>query len=273
MMSKVEEEERKLSEVVEKAEKKLKEVFQKANVDSSHGILHARKVLSNADLALKSTSRSDISSERATAIRLAALLHDADDKKYFDVSKYSDTPYQNAQTICREVGVGEKITSEVLKMIGWVSCSKNGNSVPEEARKNPELLWPRWSDRLEAAGEIGVARCYLYNKHCKAPLSSPKTPRPQNVEEVWKLATPERFAKYQSSGGGSVSMIDHYYDKLLSVARPPPEIVQNPFLEKQAKESAGPLLKVCLIFGRTGEVPVDFIEDMAKKHGLLENSK
>mgnify|MGYP000650002360 CR=1 FL=1 len=135
------------------------------------------------------------------------------------------------------------------------------------------LLWPRWSDRLEAAGEIGVARCYLYNKHCKAPLSCSNTPRPKTVEEVWKLATPERFEAYQSNGGGSASMIDHYYDKLLSVSRPPPAIVQNPFLEKQALESTGPLLEVCLMFGRNGEVPVGFIEDMAKKHGLISSTK
>ena len=68
-------------------------------------------------------------------------------------------------------------------------------------------------------------------------------------------------------------MIDHYYDKLLSVSRPPPEIVQNPYLEKQALESTGPLLKVCLMFGRNGEVPVEFIEDMAKKHGLISSTK
>ena len=29
--------------------------------------------------------------------------------------------------------------------------SANGNSVPAEALNNPEILWPRWADRLEAA--------------------------------------------------------------------------------------------------------------------------
>ena len=68
-------------------------------------------------------------------------------------------------------------------------------------------------------------------------------------------------------------MIDHYYDKLLSVSRPPPKIVQNSYLEKKALESTGPLIKVCLMFGRSGEVPVRFIEDMAKKHGLISSAK
>ena len=111
--------------LVRAAETKLKVLFEKAGVDSSHGILHARKVLGNAEMALKSTTRT-ITEERALGIRLAALLHDADDKIYFDISKYTETPFQNAQTICKEVGVNEKVINEVLKMIGWVSCSKNG---------------------------------------------------------------------------------------------------------------------------------------------------
>ena len=39
-------------------------------------------------------------------------------------------------------------------------------------------------------------------------------------------------------------MIDHYYDKLFSVARPPAAIVQNPYLEKAAANSAAPLVDV-----------------------------
>ena len=137
------------------------------------------------------------------------------------------------------------------------------------------------------------------------PLSSEASPRPLTEKEVFALATPERFAKYQRSGGNSASMIDHYYDKLLSVARPPPEIVRNPFLERSALESAAPLVKVhlcilscleyylvssifiaccsvmflsmrtvllwsqvCLEFGATGTVPVAKIEELAVKHGL-----
>tara|TARA_B100000161_G_C33247157_1_gene279735 strand:- start:112 stop:468 length:357 start_codon:yes stop_codon:yes gene_type:complete len=111
--------------LVRAAEKKLKVLFEKAGVDSSHGILHARKVLSNVEMALNSSTKT-LREERALGIRLAALLHDADDKKYFDISKYTDTLFQNAQTICKEVGVNEKVIDEVLKMIGWVSCSTNG---------------------------------------------------------------------------------------------------------------------------------------------------
>ena len=93
-------------------------------------------------------------------------------------------------------------------------------------------------------------------------MSSESSPRPANEEEVFRFATPERFAKYQTSGGNSNSMIDHYYDKLLSVARPPPEIVQNSFLEAAALQSAAPLVKV-----RT-TTPVNVCVS-AFKHGLI----
>jgi hypothetical protein len=45
-------------------------------------------------------------------------------------------------------------------MIKFVSASGNGNQVPEEALLQPELLWVRFCDRLEAIGVIGAIRCY-----------------------------------------------------------------------------------------------------------------
>ena len=77
------------------------------------------------------------------------------------------------------------------------------------------------------------------------PLSCDATPRPKTAEEVLALASPERFARYMATGGKMFStLIDHYYDKLLSVARPPPDIVCNRFLEQAALASAAPLLEV-----------------------------
>ena len=34
---------------------------------------------------------------------------------------------------------------------------------------------------------------------------------------MWAEVKEERFENYQKSGGGGVSMMDHYYDKLLQV--------------------------------------------------------
>mmetsp|Transcript_29395 Transcript_29395/g.93942 ORF Transcript_29395/g.93942 Transcript_29395/m.93942 type:complete len:155 (+) Transcript_29395:920-1384(+) len=150
-------------------------------------------------------------------------------------------------------------------MISLVSCSANGNAAPPEARTSPELLWPRWADRLEASGEVGVVRCYQYNRHVGAPLSVDQTPRPATQEEVWRHATEERFEEYQASGGGSASMVDHYYDKLLHVARPPPRLVQNRYLEAEAEARVAPLVEVCLAFGEAGEGPLGLITEMERR--------
>lgn len=226
--------------VVDAAKVGLRELCSTAGVDESHGVGHALKVLANLDAAVVAAP-TPLPAPRMLAMRLAALLHDADDKKYFPETAAT---YANAARIAADSGAPAVVVAEAVKMIGWVSCSTNGNSSPVGTVAEPELLWPRWADRLEAVGEMGVARCFLYTLHSARPLSAATTPRPRTPEAALALATAERFERYQSSGGSSASMIDHYYDKLLSVARPPPEIVRNAFLEKAALKSAAPLLEV-----------------------------
>ncbi|MFO0005143.1 MAG: hypothetical protein ACK559_28840, partial [bacterium] len=93
-------------------------------------------------------------------MRLAALLHDADDRKYFTPSK-PDLKYENAVQIITEsleshANPTMLIIDQVCEMISYVSASGNGNSVPERCTEKPYLLWPRFSDRLEAIGTIGM---------------------------------------------------------------------------------------------------------------------
>lgn len=174
----------------------------------------------------------------------------------------------------------------ILYMISLVGCSTNGNNVPIEIiqSKSYHLLIPRWSDRLEAIGPMGVIRCYQYaieqqQKYQKEHLGggdddgqqrsflfSEHSPRPQSIEEIWKIATPERFEMYQVSGGkSSTDMISHYYDKLLHIARPPPSIVQNTYLEQMAMKESKELVEVCILYGQTGKIVdvMTYIENLA----------
>ena len=249
--------------VVSLARAGLRSLCTSAGIDDSHGIIHAERVLAHAERALLSASP-PIAAEPSLAVRLAALLHDADDRKYFGTHVEGTPPFPNAAQLMRTAGANPSVTADALQMISYVSCSANGNSVPHAALSRPEVLWPRWADRLETAGCIGVLRCYQYNRRTGAPLSLPTTPRACSAEEAWALATTERFQAYQESGGGSASMIDHFYDKLLQVSRPPAEMVKNPYLEAAAVEGTAPLLDVLLKFGREGEVPVQEIEKMER---------
>lgn len=189
--------------VVTRASASLQAYCNRAGIDDSHGVGHALAVLRHAEAAI-AAAVPPLAMPTRLSVRLAALLHDADDKKY---SPATAKTYDNARAMMEDAGADAGVAANALRMISLVSCSANGNSMPRDALDRPELLWPRWADRLEATGEIGVVRCFQYNQHCGAPLSAEATPRPRTEAEIWELATEERFAAYQASGGGSASMM------------------------------------------------------------------
>ena len=156
-------------------------------------------------------------------LQLAALLHDADDHKYFP--KESGNGKRIIQECIEEVegfqndDDSSRMLQDSLMCIDFVSASQNGNRVPEIAVQHPELLWPRFCDRLEAIGIIGAVRCYQVTCERNGPLHiQDSTPRPQNEEELWNMVDPQRFVEYQKEGKSN-SMMDHYYDKLLQIAK------------------------------------------------------
>jgi uncharacterized protein len=173
---------------------------------------------------------------------------------------------QNAKIICSAVGITPNSMKNIIDMIEWVGCSENGNSIPPTIVESKEFfrLIPRWADRLEAVGAIGVVRCYQYGCETNRPLFSKNSPRATTKEEVFACATPERFSRYLLNGGRSEDMISHYYDKLLHIACPPPEIVCNSYLEEKVKKSSEELIEVCLHFGKTGEVDVEYMKNLEK---------
>lgn len=241
--------------------------FYKTNtqIKESHGLTHVLAVYRHAVHAIDSFEDSRFTHPDAVEILLAALLHDVDDRKYFPDQAADDC--LNAKNILNNANVPDQAIARVHSMVQMVSCSKNGNSVPEEIRESNRYykLIPRWSDRLEAVGRQGVVRCYQYAKEKNNPLSSNASPKATTLAEMWEFASPSRFDQYQSSGGNSADMISHYYDKLLHVARPPKEIVQNRYLEEQAEASVAPLIEVCLRFGQTGTVDEKYLQALASE--------
>jgi len=249
-------------EILTTAEDKLTSLFQACKMPESHGINHCKTVLANMETAIqdaeaKGNSDLDLSERNKLTLSLAALLHEADDHKYFGPES------RNADTILKEslssLSDGSVVRTRVLEMIDLVSASVNGNSVPEKARQDPTLLWPRFCDRLESIGTIGAVRCLQYNLEKGDPLDTPDTPRPTSEEEIWSYVTEDRWKKYQT-GGSSNSMMDHYFDKLLQIAVFEPDVVKNEFLVQMAKQRVEPLLRICLEFGKKGTAPVDLIK-------------
>ncbi len=187
----------------------LRETFFKSNVDNGHGIDHALKVLQNTDSALVFIT---LDKNNTLAVRLASLLHDADDHKFFPAGS------NNAQTILEKVlPDSPKIRELVLKMIDMVSCSKNGI---RRNKADPEwMLYPRWSDRLESLGRIGIMRAYQYTLHCGRPFETPRTAKTVSKIMLYTfVVTRGRFEKYLKDKK-SESFIDHFYDKLLYIRK------------------------------------------------------
>eukprot|EP00568_Trieres_chinensis_P004178 CAMPEP_0183299246 /NCGR_PEP_ID=MMETSP0160_2-20130417/6030_1 /TAXON_ID=2839 ORGANISM="Odontella Sinensis, Strain Grunow 1884" /NCGR_SAMPLE_ID=MMETSP0160_2 /ASSEMBLY_ACC=CAM_ASM_000250 /LENGTH=276 /DNA_ID=CAMNT_0025461453 /DNA_START=49 /DNA_END=875 /DNA_ORIENTATION=+ len=246
--------------IISDAIAKVKEFYlAHPEIKASHGWEeHVSVVFDHAKKALLSLEY-NLPSRVEMEVKLAALLHDVDDTKYFPHA--SPGTYPNARAILDTVGIKREDESEsassqeqIIKMISWVSCSENGNTVPEEVKESEEyhLLIPRWADRLEAVGAKGVVRCYQYNQEKRRPLWSEESPRPTSEQELWsKYALASKLQDYMDRGGTSADMISHYYDKLLHIARPPKDIVRNPYLEQAAKTSSKDLVDVCLGFGRT----------------------
>ena len=222
----------------ETCRKLLINVLEHANVDSGHGIDHADIVVKHAEQALN--HQDSLSDDEKLAVRLAALLHDADDSKFFPNSIGNS----NANMILDSAELSDDIINLTIRMISLVSCSKNRN----ETVKPAWLLIPRWADRLEAMGDIGIKRCFDYTMHTKRPLFLSSTPRATTPVELAMIATPERFAEYR---GKSASMMDHFYDKLLHLVNMK---TNNEYLVTQAQLRHEVLVNYCLEFGRTGMV-------------------
>jgi uncharacterized protein len=230
----------------------LDEILSTHNVDRGHGIDHARDVLTHVNNALSVSNTPSNDSDRL-AIRLAAILHDADDKKFFD-STSACKNYENARFILDRVIPGKnKIQKLVLKMIRLVSYTENGNSKNKETVTKDWLLYPRYADRLEAIGSVGIERCYIYTLYIDRPLYLETTPRATTKEELKQIVTTDRYQNYLDKKDTENSLVSHIYDKVLHMAD---HIIEsgNPYFVKESRERHKIVVDFVLDFGITGKV-------------------
>lgn len=233
-----------------KVTKGLADLFSTTQIDVSHDLLHMYKVYGHAKKAVD-VETPPLSPENKEAVELAALLHEADDRKFFS----DNNEYANARKILISAGYDSGMIELVISMISLVSCAKNRNSSVDQKW----MLIPRWADRLEAVGYIGLYRTYKYTTHTGRPLFVDDTPRCKTEDELWKVATPERFAAYQ---GNSRSMIDHFYDKLLHINS---NDIPNSYLKGIMDNRRKIMVDFVLKFGNTGTLNETELENCASK--------
>jgi uncharacterized protein len=148
------------------------------------------------------------------AIILAALLHDVDDPKvasFLSSSLSTAKPYPIASSFLSATPPG--LADLVLEMISYVSCSTNGDTCLKNVPKWKYI--PRDADRSQAIGSIGIKRCFEYTQRTDRYLITKDTPLVYDYKSLDLILSKRSLESYVKSGGKSVSMVDHYYDKLL----------------------------------------------------------
>ena len=245
-----------------------KTVEEKNQIDQSHGLEHALVVLchvENAIIAYNDTNISKLHADEILKVKLAAFLHDIDDSKYFPENKH----YENARFILLNF-VPEQTVNDIIQMINWVSSSKNGDTIPEECRNKHWLLYPRYADRLEAIGIIGLRRTLDYNTHKKRPLYMPRDSlaKPNyTIDNIYnEKATLERYQRYS---GASESLIGHFYDKLLLLGKYP---IRNKYFDDECSKRQKPLEDIALYFEQTGTITEEYIRQYIEKNKEIETS-
>ncbi len=126
-------------------------------------------------------------------VRLAALLHDVDDRKLF-----GDNGYANAKEFMGAEDIPEEVQNRICTIIGQISFKGKDSVVPDTL----EGKIVQDADRMDAIGAIGIARAFAYGgskgRAIYIPGDDPKTGMSEK--------------EYFSNQGTSVN---HFYEKLL----------------------------------------------------------
>ncbi len=158
-----------------------------ANDFSGHDMAHTERVAIQARrIAAEEGADEGI-------VTLAALLHDADDRK---LSPGTHAHKDHARRILTDSGVPAE---DAEKIIGIIRCISFSNDLIPDT---PEGKIVQDADRLDAIGAIGIARTFAYGGSQHRPIFDPDDPPCIGM-------TPQEYAARQSTS------INHFYEKLL----------------------------------------------------------
>jgi uncharacterized protein len=229
--------------LIENIDKNLVILCENAGVNPSHGIDHMRAVKNNAVCAAECW-KYPLNEITILMIISAAFLHDADDRKLFPLN----VNYENARDILNNSQVfTENEINVIIRMIDLVSASKNKDEIPPDVIGKEWMLIPRYADRLEAFGKIGVQRTIEYTTEVGMAFYTPETLRIKNFEELKEKVPRKRYDQYN---GVSASMIDHIYDKLIHICEFP---IRNPFFDEECEKRKQDMFRMIYAFGNGGE--------------------
>lgn len=173
--------------LIEKALASVKKLFE-GNSDG-HDFFHTERVYKTA-LKLAKTENADLE-----ITVLAAILHDADDRK---LSPETCENKKNARNILTELGIDSERQTAILKIISEVSFVGTDSPVPE----TKEGKCVQDADRLDAMGAIGIARAFAFGGSRGRQMYNPDIKPTLNADS-------RTYAKIENS-----TSVNHFYEKL-----------------------------------------------------------
>lgn len=175
-----------------------------AGYDPSHDFFHVKRVLKLAIHIYESEFINDQSVDVEVLI-LSAIFHDAADFKYSDnVSK--EQILKNLCTFLKNNSLPESKIGKIIYIIENISYRKELEC--KDILMSKELMIVRDSDRLEALGAIGIARCFGYTCITKRPFYDPKIQPLENI-------TAEEYNKQESAKTSTA--YTHFFEKLFKL--------------------------------------------------------
>lgn len=156
---------------------------------SGHDFYHSMRV---HDLAL-SICRQEGGDE--SIVRLAALLHDADDRKMFSTENHA-----NARRFMDSESVPADVQDRICSVISQISFKGKDSVVPDTL----EGRIVQDADRMDAIGAIGIARAFAYGGSKGRAMHIPGESYKEDMSE----------AEYYANRGTSVN---HFHEKLLKL--------------------------------------------------------
>ncbi|KAI4118345.1 MAG: hypothetical protein LQ338_007422 [Usnochroma carphineum] len=155
--------------LIERTTVAVKAYMSQPHFDSSHDFAHVQRVVALAEHILEVERSSDrITVCDATSVKLAALLHDVDDRKYAvpsDRSSVTDKKISGAKQMLLDQGCPSLLAASIqtiIESISYTTECRDPQLVQDTLESHPELAIVQDADRLDALGAVGIGRTFTY---------------------------------------------------------------------------------------------------------------